>query len=116
MTIDPGKLRHRVTIQQRRHVQDGLGGTGRDELWDDVGTFWAAVMPLRGREYLDGLRVEAELTHKVMIRYQPGISILQDMRAVFGDRVLNIESVANVDERNEWLELRCREVVESTLQ
>jgi len=105
--MNAGKLRHRVTIQQLVATDDGYGGI--TETWQDVATVWAAVEPLRGTERYRAQQVQAELSHKVTIRYRPGIK--PDMRLKYGDRILEIEAVIDVEERHRWLELLCSEVV-----
>ena len=105
--MNAGKLRHRVTIQKLEEVDDGYGGI--EEKWQDMITVWAVVEPLRGNERYTAQQVQAELTHKVTIRYKPGIK--PDMRLKYGDRILEIEAVIDVEERHRWLELLCSEVV-----
>jgi len=102
-----GWLRHRVTIQKKTTSQDSYGA--EQETWTNVATVWAGIEPLRGREYIDAQNATAEVTHRVRIRYQSGIT--PRMRVSFGSRTFEIVSVINVLERNRELELMCREVV-----
>lgn len=106
--MSAGKLRHRVTIQQLVKADDGYGGIV--ETWQDVATVWATVEPLRGSERYRAQQVQSELTHKVTMRYRPGVK--PQMRLLYGDRVLEIEAVIDVEERHRWLELLCSEVVQ----
>lgn len=107
MTITAARLNHRVTIQE--HV------TGRDEwgqpvdTWQDVATVWASVEPLRGQEYFAAQQVSAAVTARIRIRYRPGIR--PDMRVLYGERIYNITSVIDPEERHEELQLMAREVV-----
>lgn len=107
--MQAGKLSHRIKLQQ----MTGAGGqdsTGQpQETWTDVAEVWAAVEPIRGREYFAAQQVNAETTHRVRIRYLVGVTPM--MRILFGARVLRIEAVINVDERNRELQLMCVEVV-----
>ena len=102
-----GELRHRVTIQQKSVTRNTFG----EEVvtWQDVATVWAAIEPLRGREFFESQQVNAEVTTRIRIRYRPGIT--PTMRVVFGNRVFDIQAVINVDERNRELHLMCREEV-----
>ena len=102
-----GKLRHRVTIQRLEEVDDGYGGV--EEKWQNVATVWASVEPLRGNERYTAQQVQAELTHKVTIRYRAGIK--PQMRLVYGNRILEIEAVIDVEERHKWIELLCSEII-----
>jgi head-tail adaptor len=49
------------------------------------------------------------VSHEVVIRYLSTVSIKH--RIYFGTRVLEIASIANKDERNEYLTLLCNEVL-----
>lgn len=102
----PGKLRHRITLQQVTRTPDGIGGY--TETWTDVATVWAAVEPLRGRELFDAEQVQSEITHRVRIRYRSGVD--SSMRVRFGARLFRIQSVIDVDERHREIQLMCQEV------
>lgn len=106
MPMRAGQLRHRVTIQSPVQSQNE---TGEVELaWVDLCSLWASVEPLTGRELLRADRVESELTHRVRLRHDSRVS--SRLRIVHESRTLEIVSVANQDERNEQLEVMCREV------
>jgi len=105
--IRAGELRHRVTIQQKSVTRNTFG----EEIvtWQDVATVWAAIEPLRGREFFESQQVNAEVTTRIRIRYRPGIT--PTMRVVYGSRIFDIQAVINVEERNRELHLMCREEV-----
>lgn len=100
-----GRLRHRVTIQQPVAAVNGYGE--RITTWSTVATVWGAVEPLRGREFFDAEQVQAEISHRVVLRYRSGIS--STMRLLHLSRVLHIQQVIDVDERHRELQLMCRE-------
>jgi SPP1 family predicted phage head-tail adaptor len=103
-----GNLRHRVTIQSLgTRVDDGAGGGSIP--FADVATVWAEVHPLTGREQFLAGAFNPALTHRVTIRYRPGIK--PSDRIVYGTRVLDIKSVADVEERHRQLEMLCEELV-----
>lgn len=70
---------------------------------------WAAVEPFKGEEYIQLQNTQAELTAKVTIRYLPGIK--PAMRVLYGDRVFDIKSVIDPEERHRELQLMCVEKV-----
>lgn len=105
--MNAGKLRHRITIQDKVTVPDGYGGM--TSTWQDVATVWASVEPLKGKELYEAHQMKAELTHRVRIRYVEGIK--PQMRIVFRGRELAIEAIIDPEERHESLELLCSEVV-----
>lgn len=104
--MQAGRLRQRVRIQEPVDAQNGLGEMIR--AWSTVATVWAAVEPLRGREFFDAEQVQAEISHRVRLRYRPGVDAT--MRVLFGSRVFQIQSVIDVDERRRELQLMCREM------
>ena len=107
MGVTAGKLDKRVTLQSATEARDGHGQA--IPIWSDVATVWAVIDPIRGREYFAAQQVSAETTHRVTIRWRSGVS--PKWRVVYGSRTFRIESVINVRERNEQIELMCVEVL-----
>lgn len=100
-----GMLRHRVTLQRFQQGQDAYGGPV--ETWEDVATVWASLEAVSGREFFASQQVQSEVTHKVTIRFRPGVAA--DMRIVYGGRVFGIVAPLP-DNRGTRLVLMCREV------
>lgn len=101
-----GRLRHQVEIQQYTATRDAAGQEIRD--WTEFATVRADVMPLSGREFFDAAQYNVEISHRVRIRYRPGVTT--KMRVIHEGRVLDIEYVINKDERDRELHLMCIEV------
>lgn len=105
-------MRHRVTAE--RKVRSGTDARGGPVFaWQEQYTRWAKIEPLGGstgrfggRETEIARQLVATATHKVTLRY---CDVTADDRLKFGDRVFNIDLVADVLERNEWLVLTCTE-------
>jgi SPP1 family predicted phage head-tail adaptor len=53
------------------------------------------------------MQTTSEISHKIRIRYLA--SVTPKLRIKFGTRYFDIVSVINPDERNEYLEMMCRE-------
>lgn len=107
-----GKLRHRVQIQRdERHGVPSNAGGPQDPLWVTVGARYANVVPLSGRERFTADQVQADVSHRVEMHYDPTIGIRPAWRLLYGARPLEIESTVNVGERNRELHLMCKEVV-----
>jgi SPP1 family predicted phage head-tail adaptor len=100
-TCEAGRLRHRVTIEQLTAAQNTFGE--EEPRWQSVTTRWASIAPLSGRELFTAQQVYAEATHGVRLRYLAGLT--PKMRLVYRDRVFNIESIRNADERRAVLDL-----------
>jgi len=91
-----GRLRERVRIEREVRTADGGGGASLS--WQTVATLWAAIEPLRGREQLEAMKLEASNLYKVTLR-NPGPTITADMRLVWltGDNEeLNIREAPRV--------------------
>ncbi len=102
-----GNLRHRITLQKPVIIKDSIGQ--EVEEWREVATVWASVEPLSGKEYFNAQQVNSEISNKIIIRY---INDLSSQWVVqFGDRIFNILSVINFEERNIYLQLLCSEKV-----
>jgi SPP1 family predicted phage head-tail adaptor len=105
-----GRLRHRVTIQQQTITPDGMGGG--NETWSNVATVWADVTTSQGNIGMNMEAVVSDQTRtvnmfRVRIRYRSGIGT--NMRLLHRGRVLEVLSIANIDERNREMILLCRE-------
>ncbi len=102
-----GPLRHRITIEHPVETQAGDGSVVTD--WETFTAAWASVEPLIGREYFAQEREQATVSHKIRMRYLPGIT--HKMRVAWGTRIFEVESVLNVGERNRELLLMTSEAV-----
>lgn len=103
--LSPGELNRRVTLQTRTSVQDTYGQA--QDTWADWATCWAKIEPLSGNEMISAQAINAELTHKVTIRYRPGV--LASMRLLYGGRIFNVGSVIEPQMARVSLELTCGE-------
>lgn len=105
--MDISKLRHRVAIEKNMgNINDGGGNTVAN--WQPVAQTWAEVKPINGYERTIAEQRGEEITHKVKMRYRSDIK-KDKHRINFGGRILRIEYIINVDERNIELELQCKE-------
>lgn len=99
------RYRHKVTIQRSSESIDGYGGAV--PTWSTYKVIWAEVKPLQGREYYQSQQINSEVTHSIKSRWLSGIT--PKMRAVWGSRTFDIQSVINLDERGEVVEIRAIE-------
>ncbi|MFA5866915.1 MAG: phage head closure protein [Actinomycetota bacterium] len=102
-----GQLRHKIVIQQVLLSQDAYGASV--ETLSTFATVWTSIEPISGREYFDSAKLNAEITHRIRIRYTAGIT--PDMKVLFGSRTFDILSIIDREERNREMELMCAEVV-----
>jgi SPP1 family predicted phage head-tail adaptor len=100
-----GSLRHRVTLEAPTRT-DGEGGTAVIS-WTTVGSMFARIKPIAGREIVAADGSAARVTHEVLIRHRTDIA--PTMRLVEGARVLDIHAVVDVEGRRRWLKCLCEE-------
>ena len=103
-----GTMRHKVVIQQNVPTEKDSYGAEVDN-WTDYATVWASIEPARGREFWESQQVNAEVTGRIRIRYLGGIT--PKMRVKHGNRIFDIVSVINPEERNRELQLMVKESV-----
>ena len=103
--MDAGRLRERVTVQQATESRNALGETVLS--WSTFAERWASVEGVSARESLTAGQNEISITHKVQMRYLPGLT--QRMRIVWRGRTLEIVSLLEHDNRSRH-ELICQEV------
>jgi len=102
-----GKLRHLINIQSYTTTADATGQ--KIKTWTTANTVWAWIRPMSGRELMTSQQAVGEITHKITIRYDDSIDITN--RIKFGTRYFDINFIANYDERNEFMEIMCKEKV-----
>lgn len=104
-----GKLRHRIELQAKSEPegQDDYGEVAR--IWPTIATVWASIEPASGKQLFVAQQVQAEVSHVVTIRYYDGLGPTN--RVKFGTRIFAVNFVRNVDERNVYQELYCKEAV-----
>jgi SPP1 family predicted phage head-tail adaptor len=105
-----GELRHRIAFQKRNASLDAFGG--QLSTWSTIATVWADIRPMSGRELLAAQAINIDISHTVEIRYQlqfAGPKAVAAMRILYGDRIFNIHSSIDPDERHKTLELGCSE-------
>ena len=104
--IDAGKLRERVTVQIASGATNTLGETVLT--WANSTAVWASVEGVSAREALAAGQQETTVTHKIKLRYLPGLT--QSMRFSWRSRTLEIVSLLEHGNRSEH-EAICQESV-----
>jgi SPP1 family predicted phage head-tail adaptor len=95
--IDPGRLRERVTIQQAAETRNAMGEVVQS--WVTFAERWASVDGLSSREFLLQGQQQSEISHRVRLRYVPGMR--STMRFLWRGRVLEINSLLEHNNRSE---------------
>ncbi len=93
-----GRMRQRMTLQQAVRSPDGGGGA--TVTWNAVADVWAALSPLGGDERVEADALQGRASHEIWIRYRADAG--PHMRFLYGTRVFDIRSVADVDEAHRF--------------
>lgn len=106
--MNPGELRSRVTLQRQTRQDDGQGGYIVD--YEDYAMVWAKFEALAAKTTDQYQQLTPEILYRATIRHRP--SVLYTDRLQKGGRIFEqIGPPVNIDERNAYLRLECREVV-----
>lgn len=104
--MNPGRLRHRVTIERVETYDDSDGV--RVETWTPIAqALPAEILPLSGAELVTAATARSAVTTRIRMRYRPDIVAL-DMRAVHRETVYTIEAVIpDPHSGRRWITLQC---------
>ena len=102
--MDAGKLRERITVQIASGATNTLGETVLT--WSDSSAVWASVEGVSAREALLAGQQDTSVTHKVRMRYLPGLT--SQHRFSWRSRTLEIVSLLEHGNRSEH-EAICQE-------
>ena len=118
MSIEAGRLRHRVRIERYAELLDSNGNVLQDPVsgeipreWQEVATVWCEIAPISGREFIMSQAIQSQVTARLTIRHRDDVDA--SMRAVHvrkgrPDVVYNLKGVlADVESGLEYLTLPC---------
>lgn len=88
--IQAGKLRHRVSLQDRQTSRDPMTG---DVIvaWVEIAKLWAEIVPLSARDFIAAGANQSKVTARIVIRYRENINAA--MRIVYRGKIYNIEGI-----------------------
>ena len=101
-----GQLNKRITLMYKTSVDDGMGGVTVTDVSVEPDV-WAAIWPASAKEIIQANSTAMIITHRVRIRYRADIN--GTWKVKYGDRYFAIIAIVNPEERNEWLDLLCKE-------
>ena len=105
--FDPGRLTHKLDIQQLSGEQ--LDDGSRKQSWGSVRRPWGSIELLGSqapREFAQGGQISAESTHVIVIHYHP-LNLNASLRVACGNQIYKVKSVDNVMQTNTWIQLFC---------
>lgn len=102
-----GDLRDLIILQNRNIQPPDFDEVDFTEDFEDLGHTPAMVNTVRGRTFFDGVNTETPITHEIGIRFDE--TVTAETWIEFNNRRLDILSVENLDERNEWQLFQCND-------
>lgn len=100
-----GRLRHRARIEKLTGTVNSFGE--EEQSWELHKSVYCSIEPVTGRENFTADQRNLQISHKITLRYQEGIT--GKMRVCFKNRYYNIESILNHRQINKYLILLCTE-------
>ena len=100
-----GPLRHMITLQRQDNAPRNNYGE-KPANWADLGLVRASIDPIKGSEKTSASGENAQLTHRIRVRYSGLIEMLRPRdRVLYGSRVFDLQSIAVTDMGNRQAEL-----------
>lgn len=98
--MQAGKLRHRITIEQKTITQDNTGAMVEE--WNELATVWAQVSPLSAREAMQAAALNSTQTARMIIRWRDDLDAT--MRIKYRGEIYEIEGlIEDVNSGREYL-------------
>ena len=88
MSLDAGKLRHRLVLLALTEEQDSDSGE-MEETWETYDTVWGSFEPYSTKDVLLARSVQEQSSVRAVIRYREEVT--SDMRVSFRSRVYKID-------------------------
>ena len=109
--INNGRLRNRIEILRKSTYKTEMETTKAG--YKILKSIYAEVRPLRGNEYLESVALSDKVTYKITINYQ---DIVPSDYVRYKNNYFNIQSVIDVNNRHETIELMCVEHIGNNIE
>jgi SPP1 family predicted phage head-tail adaptor len=103
--IDPGAMRHELSLQVQVRTPDGMGGHTLD--WQETAIVFAQIEPVSATSFFGADQTLEETTHRITIRHHEAVA--SAMRFVKGARAFAILTVHDPDGTGRYLVCRVKE-------
>ena len=100
-----GDLDRKVTIRSRNIQAPQSGSVDFSEQFANTHIVWALIQTTRGSEIFNGVELQNPVTHLIYIRFITGLT--QESWVEFNSNKYDVVDLQDIDERNEWMLLRC---------
>lgn len=103
-----GRLRNKIRFERSSQTANEYNEPVQS--WSLLAEVYVGIEPLRGKERIAAMQVQADADVRIVARYQAALGDLNPKdRAVFGSKVYDIKAVINVDMRNRELQIMVTE-------
>jgi SPP1 family predicted phage head-tail adaptor len=103
-----GRLRHRITLQQKSTTFDQLGRQNREASgWVEHSRPFAEIRELSGSELERARQIVADCNVLITLHWRGGVT--SQLRAVWGERIFEIKAAIDPDSMQQSLLLFCTE-------
>ena len=104
--IAPGKLRHKVIIEQPATCDPADAMTDEPQCWQSVIKCWAAIRPVSAKEIFAAGGFVGQNDVTVTVRYDPRLDDMNHTwRVWWQNQKLGVSGVLNIDARDKWLKI-----------
>lgn len=100
-----GDMIHKIEINSRSIQAPTMGGVDFGEDFQEECTISAAIETKAGETVFDSSNTERVVTHRFYVRFEPDITA--ETWINFDSNLYDILTVENLDQRSEFLLLRC---------
>jgi len=104
--VSPGKLRHKVIIEQPTICNPADSMTDEPQCWQSVVECWAAIRPVSAKEIFAAEGFVGQNDVAVTVRYDPRLNDMNNTwRIWWQNQKLNVAGVLNIDARDCWMKI-----------
>jgi len=107
-----GDMTRRLRILNPDDSRADARGSTKPSYVQDGAPIWAKIEPARAEELEAGERIEAVVSHRISVYYTKRITHRSRFKADNPERIFEVLGITNLEERDRFLELGCREIVD----
>ena len=106
--MNVGLFKHRLQLQEGSETKDEYGGV--TYTWTTKRECWGQIIPLDGKEFIEAMKLNSKLTHRVYIRKYNDVK--PSWRIKYGSRYFDIKYVFDMKEKGKYTTMLCEEIVD----
>jgi len=103
--INPGKLNKKVKIFNQANISDKAGGY--ENQLEEVCEIWASIITLSGKDLWEAQKLNADISHKLIIRNRKDIKKSQIIK--YKNKIFDILYLLNANDKETYLEVMVKE-------